>query len=58
MKVVHLDEGHNFHVDWHSNFEWKSLENWLQGRIHCSKEQAHIQSWHWCNSKSVEKNPL
>jgi hypothetical protein len=20
MKVVHLDEGHNFHVDWHFKF--------------------------------------
>jgi hypothetical protein len=26
MKVVHLDEGHNFHVDWHSQFWEEKLE--------------------------------
>jgi hypothetical protein len=29
-----------------------------EGRIYCSKEQADIQSWQQCISKSVEKNPL
>jgi hypothetical protein len=26
MKVVHLDEGHNFHVDWHFKFGVEKLE--------------------------------
>jgi hypothetical protein len=26
MKVVHLDEGHNFHVDWHFKFLGEKLE--------------------------------
>jgi hypothetical protein len=26
MKVVHLVEGHNFHVDWHFKFGGKKLE--------------------------------
>jgi hypothetical protein len=26
MKVVHLDEGHNFHVDWHFKFLVEKLE--------------------------------
>jgi hypothetical protein len=26
MKVVHLDEGHNFHVDWHFKFGGEKLE--------------------------------
>jgi hypothetical protein len=26
MKVVHLVEGHNFHVDWHFKFGEKKLE--------------------------------
>jgi hypothetical protein len=26
MKVVHLDEGNNFHVDWHSKFWVEKLE--------------------------------
>jgi hypothetical protein len=41
-----------------SDFEWKVLKNWLQGRIHCSKEQADIQRWHWCISNYVEKSPI
>jgi hypothetical protein len=32
MKVVDLDEGHNFHVDWHFNFERKNL------KINCKPE--------------------
>jgi hypothetical protein len=26
MKVVHLDEGHNFHVDWNFKFGVEKLE--------------------------------
>jgi hypothetical protein len=26
MKVVDLDEGHNFHVDWHFKFSGEKLE--------------------------------
>jgi hypothetical protein len=26
MKVVHLDEGHNFHVEWHFKFGVEKLE--------------------------------
>jgi hypothetical protein len=26
MKVVDLDEGHNFHVDWHFQFSEEKLE--------------------------------
>jgi hypothetical protein len=26
MKVVHLDEGHNFHEDWHFQFGEEKLE--------------------------------
>jgi hypothetical protein len=26
MKVVHLDEGHKFHVDWHFKFGVEKLE--------------------------------
>jgi hypothetical protein len=26
MKVVHLDEGHNIHVDWHFKFGVENLE--------------------------------
>jgi hypothetical protein len=26
MKVVHIVEGHNFHVDWHFKFEEEKLE--------------------------------
>jgi hypothetical protein len=39
MKVVHLVEGHNFHVDWHFNFEWKSLKNMFQRQLYCSRNR-------------------
>jgi hypothetical protein len=29
MKVVHLDEGHNFHVDWHFKFYVEKLEKFI-----------------------------
>jgi hypothetical protein len=29
MKVVDLDEGHNFHVDWHFKFGEEKLEKSL-----------------------------
>jgi hypothetical protein len=41
-----------------SNFEGKSLENELQGRIHCLPRQADIQYWHSNNSNYVRKNPI
>jgi hypothetical protein len=33
MKVVHLDEGHNFHVDWHFKFWREKLENLVARQI-------------------------
>jgi hypothetical protein len=47
MKVVHLVEGHNFHVDWHFKFSAKIGEKCGQGGI---------QSWQDVPAKSVEKN--
>jgi hypothetical protein len=32
MEVVQLVEGHNFHVDCISNFEWKSMKNLPKGQ--------------------------
>jgi hypothetical protein len=58
MKVVDLDEGHNFHVDWHFKFEGKNLKNQVQGRNHCLPKQSDIQSWHSNIFKSRQKNPI
>jgi hypothetical protein len=58
MKVVDLDEGHNFHVDGISNFEGKNLKNPFQGSFHCLPKQADIQSWHSNIFKSRQKNPI
>jgi hypothetical protein len=29
MRVVHLDEGHNFHVEWHFKFGVEKLEKFI-----------------------------
>jgi hypothetical protein len=29
MKVVHLDEGHNFHVEWHFKFGVEKIEKFI-----------------------------
>jgi hypothetical protein len=29
MKVVHVDEGHNFHVKWHFKFGVEKLEKFI-----------------------------
>jgi hypothetical protein len=59
MKVVHLVEGHNFHVDLHFKF-WVEVGEKLD-RLTVPpvfSEQADIQYWHNVPAKSVEKNTI
>jgi hypothetical protein len=58
MKVVHLVEGHNFHVDWHFKFWEENCEKPLANRFSCFPERVDIQSWHDVPAKSVEKNTI
>jgi hypothetical protein len=59
MKVVHLVEGHNFHVDWHFKFLVESGEKLDRLTVPpCFLEQADIQCWHDVPAKSVEKNTI
>jgi hypothetical protein len=58
MKVEDLDEGHNFHVDWHFKFWGESLENKLQGSFHCLPKHADIHFWHSNYFKPGQKNPI
>jgi hypothetical protein len=56
MKVVHLVEGHNFHVDWHFKFWVKIGEKLSQLTVPPVHREADIQSWHDVPAKSIEKN--
>jgi hypothetical protein len=59
MKVVHLVEGHNFHVDWHFKFGAEKLEK-LAPRS-ASTVQEHRLAFKVDNCflrKSVEQSPI
>jgi hypothetical protein len=44
MKVVQFVEGHNFHVDWHFEFEWKEGKTCPKDSTSCSLKVSGIQS--------------
>jgi hypothetical protein len=58
MKVVHLVEGHNFHVDWHFKFWVEIGEKLDRLTVPPVFQNRHIQSWHDVPAKSVEKNTI
>jgi hypothetical protein len=54
MKVVHLVEGHNFHVDWHFKF-WveigEKLDRWSVPPVHRDRPAFNV-------GKAFLQNPL
>jgi hypothetical protein len=58
MKVVQLVEGHNFHVDWHLNFEWKLVKNVVNRQYLLFPQTGRHSKWQGVPAKSVEKKTI